>query len=651
MMQKRRQGTVIAGIVTVVVLIGAILLWLFLRPHPPQPALLFVVDASARMNLPFSGGSGNRFAAAQNFVSELTRGSNTSSTLGLRVFGGGAEADPCRDTHLLVPIADNSQTDIRRELTGVQPNAAEAGLTAAVIAAIRDLAGLASRGPFRLVIVTGGADTCTSTQGEQLIQQEIERADIEVDTLIINLDDSPESALALKDLLEELGAGGVYVEAPNEAALLRISRPLLDVVDDGTQDFEDVIEEPDETTQATATSTPRTEGTNAAATPTPTFTPTLTPVATASPTATPTSSSTPSPSVTSTNTLTHTPTATPSRTARPTGSPTATITLTRPLATVTPVIPTNTPPSSPATAVPTAPPSATPSLTATPTNTPLGITATFTVTPSHTPTSSATPTSTPSSSPTPTASPTAIPIPYIFWTSTGGIWRAELNGANPTIIAPGGEVWGIAVDQAGQKVYWADFGAGLLRRANYDGTNVEIFYSGQVNQVAIGGGFVFWSDGSNILRAPLSGGTPTFIITSVCPDGQLTVDTVNSWIYWADCGAFLGRANLDGTGMQSLIVDNLFKAIAPAGSTNQLFYVINLLSVNNLYRSDLNGNNSLFLASFIDITEIALDVSGGTMYWTDGVNNAIVAAHFDGTGAIEIVPVLSSSPRSIAISR
>ncbi|MCL4868141.1 MAG: hypothetical protein KJ063_04165 [Anaerolineae bacterium] len=638
-MTQSRQRTMIIGIgaAALLLLLGAVLLWLWLRPQTSQPSLLILVDASARMNLPYSGGSGNRFAAAQNFISELTRGSNTSATLGLRVFGAGAESDPCRDTNLLVAVADGTQAAIRRELTGVQPTAGEAGLVGAIIAAIRDLAALDSPGPFRLVIVTGGSDSCITVQGERLIEQEIRRAGIIVDTLIINLDADPNSALALKDLLAELGQGA-YVTAPDEGTLLGYIDTILELIDDpvGSVTIGELIEE-EEIAQVTAT--PQATETSAAAIPTPSPTLTLTRESTATATATATASATttgtPSPTPTPTLTATGTNTTTPTATRTPTRLPTSTAT---PTLTFTPLppppAPTTEPPGEPATSTPTLAPTATSTATPTPANT-------------------ATPTPANTATPTPTVTPTSAPsLPNsIFWTQTEGVFRSPVTTNNPTQIVPyvGGELGGIAVDSFNQRIFWVDFGNGGIYRANLDGSNVALEFTGGAGfSMAYDDGYLFWHNGNEIYRYTVGGGPLLSLITSSCPAGQIALDTLNNRVYWSDnCSGDFSRMNYDGTNIDTLLFELDIKGLTIDAAAGYLYYTETYIG-DFLLRANLNGKGGQILLSAADIYQIVVDPNNGYLLWLSPFDNTIYRANLDGTGIIPLIPV-SGSPAALSI--
>jgi hypothetical protein len=150
---------------------------------------------------------------------------------------------------------------------------------------------------------------------------------------------------------------------------------------------------------------------------------------------------------------------------------------------------------------------------------------------------------------------------YIYWANfTGTIGRANLkdgSGAQQIITGAGGPQ-GITVD--GTYVYWANH-SGTVGRANLDGSGAQQdFISGArissgndlVLGVAVDGTSVYWSNfySCTIGRANLDGDrtciNQNFITGAREPVGVAVDD---NYLYWANFKGGIGRANLDGTGI------------------------------------------------------------------------------------------------------
>jgi hypothetical protein len=208
-------AAIVGGICLAGVAVAAYLLYFRDRIGPSEePAVAYILDTSTRMGLATEEGS--RLAVAQAVMAEVVRPASPSLTSGLRVFGSGGVGQACSDTELVVPFARANQSAIADELAGLQVGAAaESPLAQAMIAAIQDLD--RTRGPHSIVVVTGGADSCSPQAGE-LIAREAERAGIQVQTYVVGFQVQPEEASALKAMVEDT-PGATFYDAPDATAL------------------------------------------------------------------------------------------------------------------------------------------------------------------------------------------------------------------------------------------------------------------------------------------------------------------------------------------------------------------------------------------------------------------------------------------------
>jgi len=104
----------------------------------------------------------------------------------------------------------------------------------------------------------------------------------------------------------------------------------------------------------------------------------------------------------------------------------------------------------------------------------------------------------------------------IYWTGGYGedrsVQRADITGGNiETLVSGYNTPSGIAVDLSAGKMYWGEFWAGKIMRANLDGSNVEsIITTGQACvwdvEIDRSAGKLYWTDpyGRSILRANVS---------------------------------------------------------------------------------------------------------------------------------------------------
>jgi len=200
--------------------------------------------------------------------------------------------------------------------------------------------------------------------------------------------------------------------------------------------------------------------------------------------------------------------------------------------------------------------------------------------------------------------------------------------------------FGLAVDAAGGKVYWTDYGTGTIRRANLDGSAVE----GLISTAALPSGIaldvpagkMYWADVGlhEIRRADLDGSNEQIVVSGV-GIGVAVAVAVHSGagqVYWTDIKQqAIKRANFDGTGMETLV----------SGAVNTPTALQLDLSAGKMYwadsRKDMIARANLDGTSFEELIKIivpivggiALDVDAGMIYWTDVQFTRIRRANMD----------------------
>ena len=157
----------------------------------------------------------------------------------------------------------------------------------------------------------------------------------------------------------------------------------------------------------------------------------------------------------------------------------------------------------------------------------------------------------------------AVDANHVYWTNsgTGTIGRADLDGTNvnPGFITADNPV-GIAVDA--NHVYWADprsaIDGGTIGRANLDGTGFNQSFIALLTLpqgVAVDGGHVYWTGGfpaTTIGRADLDG---TNFNGAFIPGGGQGLAVDAHYLYWTDQGTgLISRNDLDGVGSPSPLI-------------------------------------------------------------------------------------------------
>ena len=147
------------------------------------------------------------------------------------------------------------------------------------------------------------------------------------------------------------------------------------------------------------------------------------------------------------------------------------------------------------------------------------------------------------------------------------IRRTDLNGLNGELLVTDDNVYKFAVAPCQGKIYWADGGDGVIRRANMDGSGVEDVLSGLAGWpyalvLDEAGGMMYWTatNSQEIWKANLNGTSPEKIVSSTAGHPrEIALDLSGGQVFWAcvghmaeDPGA-VQSANLDGSQMEDVL--------------------------------------------------------------------------------------------------
>ena len=262
----------------------------------------------------------------------------------------------------------------------------------------------------------------------------------------------------------------------------------------------------------------------------------------------------------------------------------------------------------------------------------------------------------------------------IYWTdySTGKIQRANLDGSGVQDLVTGlRNPRDIALDMSGGKMYWTDMGTGKIQRANLDGSGIQDLVTGLRNPKDIAldvvGGKMYWVqlNRRNIQRADLNGSNVEVLVFPGRTD-HIALDVVGGRIYWADSPwKKIRRANLDGSNMEDLITRGLEEnpdSIALDVAGGKMYWIEQPdgsrdpnVRLSKIRRANLDGSNMEDLITSKTrqihiLSDIALDVSNGKMYWTDVGTDKIQRANLDGTGLQDLVTTGLGNPYGIALA-
>ena len=235
----------------------------------------------------------------------------------------------------------------------------------------------------------------------------------------------------------------------------------------------------------------------------------------------------------------------------------------------------------------------------------------------------------------PPCEPPPPPKGRIYWTdlASGDIQRADLDGSNLEIVIDGGgSPEGIALDTSAGKMYWTKWNgaAGKIQRSDLDGSNPET--------IVITGG-----EHPRGIALDLDAGKVYY--------------TANTRYFEREFGESwhggVKRANLDGSSPEELLWEDWrmdpVAAIALDLSAGTMFYSDGW----SICRANLDGTGdgcfpSLRLDRDMNPVDIVLDVPRDRIYWSD--SQAIHRADLDGSNRETLVTFDSQSvPRSLVV--
>ncbi|HEX5782486.1 MAG TPA: hypothetical protein VFX80_11220, partial [Solirubrobacteraceae bacterium] len=144
---------------------------------------------------------------------------------------------------------------------------------------------------------------------------------------------------------------------------------------------------------------------------------------------------------------------------------------------------------------------------------------------------------------------------YIYWTdgAAGTIGRANLDGSGvkSNFITGAAAPRGIAVDE--DHIYWA--GATTIGRADLDGSDVDQdFITAAAVGLAVDGSYLYWTTATGIGRASLDGSNVNSAFVTG-ENGPIGLGVNGLGIYWSDAADRIRRANLAGSGVQTVSTD------------------------------------------------------------------------------------------------
>lgn len=176
------------------------------------------------------------------------------------------------------------------------------------------------------------------------------------------------------------------------------------------------------------------------------------------------------------------------------------------------------------------------------------------------------------------------------------------------------------------KIYYTDRGAGLVQRADLDGTNIETLVTlpgsnlrGIVLNLPEDKMYFCDNGGDVIYRADLDGSNRVAIVSSDLGfPADITLDPVARKLYWCDRNNDrIERANLDGSGRETVIETDQPYYLDLDPAAGKLYW--GHFSNGTIYRANLaDGSNAETLVEGLTtVRQVKLDIDAGYIYWCD----------------------------------
>ncbi|XP_071487623.1 low-density lipoprotein receptor-related protein 4-like [Diadema antillarum] len=188
-------------------------------------------------------------------------------------------------------------------------------------------------------------------------------------------------------------------------------------------------------------------------------------------------------------------------------------------------------------------------------------------------------------------------------------------------------------DSIERKIYFTDVFLDVIRRADYDGSNVETVISEGLQTtdgIAVDwiGRNLYWTDTGldQIEVARLDGSARKVVVSSGLQEPRaIALYPSSGYMFWSDWGmhAKIERAHFDGTGRRTVISNDLGwpNGLTIDYATRRIYWVDALLD--KIETADFAGKHRVVLTDNVTTHSFGLTMFGSRLFWTDWRTNTI----------------------------
>ena len=258
----------------------------------------------------------------------------------------------------------------------------------------------------------------------------------------------------------------------------------------------------------------------------------------------------------------------------------------------------------------------------------------------------------------------------VYWTEEGKIRRANLDGSNRQDIVIGlGTPDGIFLQTTPVEIliresqrppmYWVNAGVGTLQ--SLTGSSVDHLLPNVQNATSVAvdmaGGKVYWAEQTSdrsgrIRRANLNGSNVQLVQELTSVPRRLALDTANGKLYLTNSWGKVQQMNLDGSDFQPDLIANLEspRGIAVDAAGGKVYWTEQTSDRSGqIRRADLNGSNVQLVRDLTSVPQgLALDTTNGKLYLTNSWGK-VQQMNLDGSGFQPNLIVNLNAPRGIAV--
>ena len=249
--------------------------------------------------------------------------------------------------------------------------------------------------------------------------------------------------------------------------------------------------------------------------------------------------------------------------------------------------------------------------------------------------------------------------PPMYWIDTkNGTLHRAVSDRVENLVPSVQNATSLAVDMANEKLYWTEKTSnttGKIRRANLDGTNVQLVkeLTGVPLDIAldtVSSKLYLTNSWGKVQRLNFDGSNfEPNLITGLESPTDFALDVAGGKVYWTENAGSIRRANLDSSGVETFM-DNLGTPKGIAVTSNKIYWTEQTNeNTGKIQRADLSGENVETVATVPGTPHgISIDIANRKLYWTNAIGG-IQRANLNGGNGENLVTELTA-PGDFALS-